>query len=88
MAQSQDTDTATRLTAIQVCAERGLKEVVPVAETLARTPDCLPLRLSAIAAVDRSSGVQPTLGQQDHKPATGSASSFALGQLKPKTGQF
>lgn len=56
LAQSSGTHTATRITAIQVCAERGLKEVLPVIEPLAQSPGCVPLQLSAIAALGRLGG--------------------------------
>jgi hypothetical protein len=58
LVQSADTDTAARLTAIQVCAERGLKEALPTVETLAQTSDCIPMQLSAIAAAARLGGSQ------------------------------
>jgi hypothetical protein len=59
LAQSAETETATRLTAIQVCAERGLKEVLPTAEGLAQKTDCIPLQLSAKAAFKRLGGMPP-----------------------------
>jgi hypothetical protein len=59
LAQSAETETATRLTAIQVCAERGLKEVLPTAEGLAQKTDCIPLQLSAMAAFSRLGGMPP-----------------------------
>jgi len=59
LAQSAETETATRLTAIQVCAERGLKEVLPTAEALAQETDCIPLQLSAMAAFRRLGGLPP-----------------------------
>ena len=40
-----------RITAIQVCAERGLKDVVPAIELLPKEAGSFPLRLSAIAAL-------------------------------------
>jgi hypothetical protein len=59
MAQSAETETATRLTAIQVCAERGLKEVLPTAEGLVQKTDCIPLQLSAMSAFRRLGGLPP-----------------------------
>ena len=56
LALSADTELATRITAIQVCAERGISEVLPTMELLARTSRCVPLRLSAIAALGRLGG--------------------------------
>jgi len=60
LALSAGTDKLARLTAIQVCAERGLKAVVPTIEPLVNTPDCVPLGLSAAAAVRRLGGSQHT----------------------------
>ncbi|MCW5553212.1 MAG: hypothetical protein KIS67_13765 [Verrucomicrobiae bacterium] len=54
--QSPATDLATRITAIQICAERGLKEALPAIEAVAQASDCVPLRLSASAATTRLSG--------------------------------
>jgi hypothetical protein len=42
---------ATRITAIQVCSERGLKEVLPGIESIPQKPGSLPLRLSAVAVL-------------------------------------
>jgi hypothetical protein len=53
MARSSGADKAARLTAIQVCAERGLKELLPAIEPLVNTADCVPLGLSAAAATRR-----------------------------------
>jgi hypothetical protein len=53
LALSDATDDATRLTAIQVCAERGLKAALPKIKLLANVTDCVPLRLSAEAAARR-----------------------------------
>jgi hypothetical protein len=56
LVQAEETDPASRLTAMQVCAERGLTEALPVIESLAAASACVPLRLSAIAAVGRLGG--------------------------------
>jgi hypothetical protein len=53
LARSAGTDPAARVTAIQVCAERGLKEALPVINTFAQTGENIALRLSAIAALGR-----------------------------------
>ena len=47
---------ATRLTAIQICAERGIKTVLPKIESLPDTSRCLPVRLAAIAAIGQLGG--------------------------------
>ena len=60
LAQSDETHTATRITAIQVCAERGLKELLPIVTALSQARVCLPLRLSATAAINRLAGQEQT----------------------------
>jgi hypothetical protein len=50
---SAKTQVASRITAIQVCAERGLKEAVPAIQAVAEAQGCVPLRLSALAALAR-----------------------------------
>ncbi len=59
--QSPGVNRATRITAIQVCAERGVKAVTPAIESLTQTLDSLPLRLSAIAALGK-------LGREENSP--------------------
>jgi hypothetical protein len=49
-------DELVRLTALQVCAERQLKEILPEATRLAKGAGNLPLRLSAIAALGSAGG--------------------------------
>jgi hypothetical protein len=51
LATSPATSVAVRITAIQVCAERGETEVLPTVQSLAITPVPTALRLSAIAAL-------------------------------------
>lgn len=51
LALSDETQVATRITAIQVCSERHLKEVLPTIQLLMQNPGPIPLRLSAIAAL-------------------------------------
>lgn len=53
IATSREADATARSSAIQVCADRGVKQVLPVAEQLAQTPGPTALRLSAIAAIGR-----------------------------------
>lgn len=60
LAVSAESNPATRLTAIQVCAERGIKAVLPAIESIPQTPGSLPMRLSAIAALGRLGGQQNT----------------------------
>ena len=56
LALSPETHRATRITAIQVCAERGVKAALPTIESLPQQSGTLPLRLSAIAALGRLGG--------------------------------
>jgi len=88
LAQSPDTPIATHITAIQVCAERGLKEALPAIEPLAQAPNCVPLRLSANAALARLGGAQPVGGlrriEADEEEAAGGVSALALRQLQRK----
>jgi hypothetical protein len=46
----------TRLTALQVCSEMGVKEILPVAERLAQSGVEPPIRISAIAVMGRLGG--------------------------------
>ncbi len=55
-ARSTGTDLATRITAIQVCSERGIKAVLPAIESLPQQAGSLPLRLSATAAMGQLDG--------------------------------
>ena len=55
IAMEPTADEAARVTAIQVCAERGLRAALPVIEELARDSANLSLRISAIAALGRLS---------------------------------
>ena len=48
-----DAQPLTRITAIQVCSERGLKEALPKIQELAQTAENVALRISAIAALGR-----------------------------------
>jgi len=50
---SADTEVASRITAIQVCAERGLKQATPAIQSVLEAQPCIPLRLSALAALAR-----------------------------------
>ena len=56
MAMDVETKAAARLSAMQVCAERGWKEALPAMESAARERGEIPLRLSAIAALGRLGG--------------------------------
>jgi hypothetical protein len=51
LATSNDASEAARITALQVCAKRGVVEVIPTALTLARSAPSIPMRTSAIAAL-------------------------------------
>jgi hypothetical protein len=53
LALSDKTQLATRVTAVQVCSERNLKEALPMIQLLAQNADNIPLQLSAIAALGR-----------------------------------
>lgn len=58
LVRSLEAHPAARITALQVCAERGLKAILPVVETLAAQPGSVSLRLSAIAALGRLGGAE------------------------------
>ena len=60
LAKSAGTDNATRLTAIQVCAERRLKAALPAIIPLANTTNCIPLGIAAAAALKSLNDEQPT----------------------------
>ncbi len=52
LASNEDTPSAVRITAIQVCANLGNSEVLPLSRSLAETTEThIPLRISAIAAI-------------------------------------
>jgi len=57
---------ASRISAIQVCSERGIKAVLPAIESLPHNASSLPLRLSAAAAVGR-------LGTEENRKKLGFA---------------
>ena len=92
LACSDDTLAATRITAVQICAERGLREALPTIEALAQTAGCVPLKLSAIAALGRLGGPDQTrhLRQmEDPKDETVLiAVRIALRQLEQKEALF
>ena len=56
LTRAKETDPASRLTAVQVCAERGLTEALPVIQALAQNSPAFPVRVSAIAAIGRLGG--------------------------------
>lgn len=56
MAQSDKAQIAARITAIQICAERNLQQVLPTVRLLAVTANSVPLRLSSVAALGRLGG--------------------------------
>ena len=58
-ARSNETMSAVRIAALQICAERNLNDVLAEAELLARTSTDIGLRVSAIAALGR-------LGNETH----------------------
>ena len=51
LAQDTKVNPLTRITAVQVCGQMGLKQVSSLARNLADTSDSLPLRLSALATL-------------------------------------
>ena len=85
-AVSVASDRATRITAIQVCSERGLKAVLPAIQTFPETPGSLPLRLSAIAAIGRlgneQNGEQLQHVEARQEQSLSTAINAALKQLK------
>ena len=91
LVRSADTPAATRITAVQICAERGVKEALPTIETLAREPGNLPLQLSAIAALGQLGGAEQaawlralkTAGNGDLQPAIRAALKRLAQKQKP-----
>ncbi len=69
LACGERTEVAARITAIQVCAERRLREALPVIEKLAQSAACTPLRLSALAALRQFGASPPTriTAHPDHR---------------------
>jgi hypothetical protein len=61
MASQQETDLAARITAIQVCADLGAREAVPVFRLLAVTSNPMALRISAISALGTLGSAQDFL---------------------------
>jgi hypothetical protein len=83
LAQSAQTDRATRLTAIQVCAERGLTAALPTINSLVDVTNCVPLRLSAVAAVRHlNQSQQPQCMELTQNADEGIAPKRAFVQLK------
>ena len=56
LATDSTANDAARLTALQVCAELGIKDVLPAAASLAENAASVPLRMSAVAAVGALGG--------------------------------
>lgn len=56
LAQASDTPIATRITALQICAEREIKQALPTLESLVQISENIPLRISAIAALGQLGG--------------------------------
>jgi HEAT repeat protein len=56
LAQDPNGSEAARVTALQVCAQLGMKEVLPAAVDLAQSAASVPLRMSALAAVGALGG--------------------------------
>lgn len=79
LAVSEQAPAASRMAALQVCAERGVRDVLPVAETLARSPDNLPLQLSAIAVLGQ-------LGNSEHAAWLRQVNGEAQEPLRTATG--
>jgi hypothetical protein len=77
-----------RLTALQVCAELGIKDVLPAAVSLAQGAASTPLRMSAVAAVgalggpDQASVLNRLLTAQD--PRIQTAARAALRRLETR----
>jgi hypothetical protein len=62
LARNSEAQTAARIIAVQICAERGLRQALPAIERLAQEADCVALRLSAQAALCRLGGSLQPLG--------------------------
>jgi HEAT repeat protein len=86
-ADSSHPDTA-RLTALQVCAELSIQEVLPTAMRLAESGASVPLRMSAVAAVgalgagDQAAFLNRLLASED--PRIQTAARAALRQLEAR----
>jgi hypothetical protein len=61
LAVSDQTGELSRITALQVCANMGVSEVLPSTLRLAQTADSIPLRVSAIAALGALGGTEARL---------------------------
>ena len=76
LTQEGATGELARITALQVCAQRGLQEALPTARALAREGASLALRISAIAAVG-------DLGGKDEKEFLQLLSAQGAAHLQP-----
>jgi hypothetical protein len=84
MVQSPEANLASRITAIQVCAERGIAGAAPAIETLAQARGQIALQITAIAALGKLGGpgnlgfLRKTAAEN---PALRPAASSALHQI-------
>jgi hypothetical protein len=88
MLGSADLPSASRITAIQVCAEREVAEALPVIQALAQTGDGTALRISAIAALGYLGGPEQVVLLQrldaEPNPALRPALEGALRRLQTR----
>jgi len=73
LASASETEPATRATAVQVCAERGIREALPMIETLAQTSGDMALQLSAIAALGHLGGAEQAVLLERLEPGANGA---------------
>ncbi|MDT8392059.1 MAG: hypothetical protein RRC34_16275 [Lentisphaeria bacterium] len=89
---SDDTfTTAARMTALQICANAGHKDILPVARNLAASNDSVPLRVAAIGAIgllgEESDLKNLTLWGSSSDVRLKAASKAAMERIQGKTGK-
>jgi hypothetical protein len=88
LTMASETPLAARITAVQICAERRIKESLPKIETLAEAQGQVALRISAISALGRLGNSQDILLLQKldntGDPALHPAIDAALKRLRPQ----
>lgn len=91
VACSATADSAARASAMQVCARRGLAQILPAAEALAHGSPPVPLRMSAIAAIGKLGGASQLALleqlQQENDPELTAALESAVAALHKRIGR-
>jgi hypothetical protein len=81
----------TRVTALQVCAERGVSQALPEALALAERASTVPLQISALSAVGKLGGERETAFLEKMKAQGGTrarrAAELALRHLQKRMNQ-